>query len=399
MLKRKVILEFQDDASFSPFINSQTSPLPMKRYKRHPWVKAEVTDDFIEAVEKQGNVLVWEDIQFQPKSLWMFQQIIPMTDAFSLDDVLEHIKAPYAWKKTEGEDVYIAIIDTGICGKMAEFPIWKKADGWAFDNKPWEDYNGHGSMCACIASATRKEGGRFNGVAPNAKLYSCKTLFTASELIEIYEWLIDKKEEHGQPIIASNSWGAYDCEPPAPCEHPIVRIIQEAVKAGIIVVFAAGNNHELCKGKPELCEPDTIWMQNSLDEALSLGTVDEKNNLRRYSSRGPGQCAQKYPKPDCVAPTYGVVMWGDAYKNFPEGWGTSGACAQAAGLAALIASLHPDWTPEQVNENIRKTCDSLKLPPDCAGHGVINCARALESVTEKPPKETVVKRNTDAKQT
>jgi serine protease AprX len=312
-------------------------------------------------------------------------QTTSLTPASGLPHVLRRISAPEAWEVSRGANTYVAIIDTGICGMMPEFPDWKKADGISFDGSdPWDDYYGHGSMCACIAAATDREEGRFNGVAPDALLYSCKTRFTTTELIAVYEWLMDRREEHGQPIIASNSYGFESCDEPyqngqpITINHPFATILQQAIEMGIIVVFAAGNNHSDCDGEPQDCQPDTIWAWNSLDEVLCVGTTDRNNNLWDYSSRGPGQWASaERPKPDCVAPTYGEVMWGCGFQDDTDVWGTSGAAPQAAGLAALLSSLQPTASPAAILDRIRQTCDAHPSEPTCSGHGLINCARAV----------------------
>ncbi|WP_255607759.1 S8 family serine peptidase [Ancylobacter sp. Lp-2] len=116
---------------------------------------------------------------------------------------------------------------------------------------------------------------------------------------------------------------------------------------------------------------------------MSVGTVNrELSNCDRStphcnSSRGPGEWAALHPKPDCVAPTYGEVSWGASYRR-GRWWGTSGACPQVAGLAALILSLAPAATPAQVADIIRKTCSLLEEGPHCVGRGLIDCEAAVE---------------------
>jgi hypothetical protein len=91
----------------------------------------------------------------------------------------------------------------------------------------------------------------------------------------------------------------------------------DAIRAGIVVVYAAGNNHYdvKCNNDPTRCSPNTIWTVNSMDEVLSVGTVDWNNKMdsgqHANSSRGPGQWSNKHKKPDCVAPTYGEVILGE----------------------------------------------------------------------------------------
>ncbi len=273
---------------------------------------------------------------------------------------------------------------------MPEFPAWKQSPHeWSYhDESAWTDVEGHGSMTACIAAATSEAGGRYDGVAPKAKLISCKTSFKDTQLFQIYEFLIDlvitKKVSR---LVVNNSYGSYQCNPPTP-NPDFIDIIKDAVAQGIVVVFAAGNNHvNVCGNDPLNSYPNTIWAANSLDDVLSVGTVDENNrmdqppNVRNGfchcdSSRGPGQLAQRTTKPDCVAPTYGEVMWGSGYQPM-KWWGTSGAAPQVAGLGALLLSSYPGFTPEQIYNVVRDSCTRLPLDSKCCGFGLINCHCAM----------------------
>jgi hypothetical protein len=77
-------------------------------------------------------------------------------------------------------------------------------------------------------------------------------------------------------------------------------------------------------------------------EVIAVGAVNERGERLDYSSCGPNS---KQPKPDLVAMVPFPSLW--RAKPFT---GTSAASPQAAGLAALIWSTHPDWTAKQVRE-------------------------------------------------
>ncbi len=188
----------------------------------------------------------------------------------------------------------------------------------------------------------------------------------------------------------SNSYGLYTCSPTPglPQDHPYRQVLLDAINAGIVVVYAAGNNHYdvLCHHDPTKCGPNTIWAVNSLDEVLSVGTVDWDKKMdsgqHANAGRGPGQWAKSHKKPDCVAPTYGEVVWGSGYQVM-EWWGTSGACPQVAGLAALLLSADPKLTPAEIGAAIRESCRDIKLPKTCAGAGLIDCEAALARIRPK----------------
>jgi len=60
-----------------------------------------------------------------------------------------------------------------------------------------------------------------------------------------------------------------------------------------------------------------------------------------------------------------------------EWWGTSGACPQVSGLAALILSANPALKPDQVADIIRSTAKPLGGPASCVGSGLIDCGAAV----------------------
>jgi subtilisin family serine protease len=135
----------------------------------------------------------------------------------------------------------------------------------------------------------------------------------------------------------------------------------------------------------------TIWGMNSMDTVMAVGNVSEHElntdaqTPHHSSSRGPGQLAKFFKKPDCVAPTYGKVYFGESVRSLPT-WGTSGACPQVAGLAALILQHCPKLSPKEIANIIRTTCRPLKdvngndASLNCVGHGMIDCVSALEAV-------------------
>ena len=364
---------------------------------------AEIPESELGILDKSGatvypdfkfSITPTEDADWAGAQYWAVQDEASMRSGKNLQDVLNQIRAPEAWRTSRGAGVTIAIVDTGVCSTLKEFPADKRLPldlPSAYSGSHWEDTVGHGSMCATIAAATKSAGGRFDGVAPDARVISARSTLKAADIYIIYDQLISAKKQ-GKirgPLVISNSYGLPACSAPEflPEDHPFVDIVVEAVESSIPVVFAAGNNHwylQDCKNDPEACTPNTIWGVNSHDMVISVGTVNENDSNQDpstphpNSSRGPGQWAHSGTKPDCVAPTYGEVVWGCGYKN-KEWWGTSGACPQVAGLAALLLSANPALSPKQVCDIIRRTCRRLSAPATCVGAGLIDCAAAVAS--------------------
>lgn len=310
----------------------------------------------------------------------------------SLTDVVARVRADQVWPTTRGQGVTVAVVDTGVDGGRAEFPAAKRVGAWApAGEDAWTDWNGHGTMCACIASATRSGGGAYEGIAPDAGLISCRTRFYDSELAAAYDYLTDRARDDGLLIVATNSFGLpAGSPPPLPTSNVFAEALVDALAAGITVVFSAGNNHELAGGSPGACTPNSIWLHKSRADILCVATCSLDGTVWEYSSRGPGQFfgTDQYgpgnvnQKPDVAAPTprNGRILYGSAERVMPRGWGTSGAAPQVAGLAALLLSATPTLGRAALFDVIRDTAQGLGVGHDCAGHGMIDCAQALAAL-------------------
>jgi serine protease AprX len=274
-------------------------------------------------------------------------------------------------------------VDTGIAGTRPEFPSVKRLGQWSpAGQDAWTDDHGHGTMCACIATATSAAGGEFDGVAPDASLISCRTEFLDSELTTIYDFLGDFAEQNGVPVVASNSWGYKSGEPPPARDDDFPSALEDALQRGVIAVFSAGNYHQLAGGAPDRCDPTSIWEHKCRADVMTVANSVPDGSMWPTSSRGPGQLHGEpgsAHKPDVNAPTpaYGRVLWGTSVRSLPEGWGTSGACPQVAGLVALALATRKTSDRDAIFAAIRDSAVSLGLGPDCQGTGRIDCNAAL----------------------
>ena len=306
----------------------------------------------------------------------------------SLDDIVEKIRATDAWRQGyTGAGVAIAVVDTGIDGSRPEFPESKRRQGWAPpDQDPWTDWEGHGSMCACIAAGTTEGGGAFDGVAPGADLVACRTKFYDSELTLVFDYLAELSVD-GMTVVATNSYGWNIGSPPSPppqgSTFPIA--LDDAIRDGVYMFFSAGNNHQRAGGNEWDCHPNSIWLHKSRGDLMSVATSDLDDEMWFYSSRGPGQFhgdPNTNRKPDVTAPTprNGEVVYGAGVRVLANGWGTSGACPQVAGLAALLLQKNPGLSQRSLFDAISKGAQSMGHGWDCEGAGLIDCAASLDLV-------------------
>jgi serine protease AprX len=153
---------------------------------------------------------------------------------------------------------------------------------------------------------------------------------------------------------------------------PITRAADLAVKKGIVVITAAGN------------EGNSSWRYIIApadgDSVIAVGAVQSNGLIAGFSSRGPSFDGRI--KPDIVAMGVGVSCvaippatgTGTAYSAAD---GTSLATPLAAGVAALVLSAHPELTPMQVREAMIKTADKAKTPDNTYGYGLIDAMAAI----------------------
>jgi len=347
-------------------------------------------DTQINSFAKYYGATITEDIQFDMEaSSDIFNPLHfgPETPGQpSLDDVRAMILAEEAWAFSQGQGITIAVVDTGINGNRPEFPSARRVGHWEpVGDTSWTDWNGHGTMCACIAAGSTSGNGLFNGIAPDAGIIACKTYFYATELTAIYDYLTGLANQ-GMTIIATNSYGMQTGTPPSPPADPdFLNALMDAVAAGVHIFFSAGNYHDLAGGDPDECNPTSIWLHKCREDVMSVATCKLDKTMWYYSSRGPGQHfgnTGTNRKPDVTAPTpqNGRIIFGDTIRSLPDGWGTSGACPQVAGLAALLLAKKPSLTRVELFDAIRSTATTLGHSVDCQGAGMIDCKQAIDTV-------------------
>jgi len=140
-------------------------------------------------------------------------------------------------------------------------------------------------------------------------------------------------------------------------------IVNTATALGTLVVAAAGNAGVLM---------DDSFVPASYDNVMSVGSSDENDTPSGFSNFGV--------KTSVFAPGSNILstVIGSRYTEFS---GTSMASPLAAGIAGLVRTLHPEWTPQQVTQQIRGTSDNVLVPGASARpslfFGRMNAYRAL----------------------
>jgi len=145
----------------------------------------------------------------------------------------------------------------------------------------------------------------------------------------------------------------------------ISRAARIASRKGMIVVNAAGN--EGTKPWHYLAAPADV------DSVLSVGATDYLRNYASFSSWGPNAARQL--KPDVAAVGAGTIV-GNTAGTASSGSGTSFACPQITGLAAILWQSYSNLTSQQIISVLKKSGHQAAKPDTLLGYGVPDVKRA-----------------------
>lgn len=246
------------------------------------------------------------------------------------------------------------------------------------------DRAGHGThtMGVMVGSA----GSDTIGVAPAAEWISAGIIdqgrplgTTISDIIQAFQWTLnpdgDINTTNDVPDVILNSWGI----PKglfAPCDAAFWSVIDNVEAAGIVTIFAAGNEG-----------PNPQSLRSPADRAttpynsFAVGAVDDNQVIAGFSSRGPSSCDTTKIKPEVVAPGISIrsSFKGGAYQYMS---GTSMAAPFIAGLVALMRQYNPDATVDQIKRALMLSCKDLgPIGKDNAyGFGLPDASRLIENL-------------------
>jgi thermitase len=271
------------------------------------------------------------------------------------------IQLPAAQDKTKGNaNVIVASVDSGVDYNHPDLAgqVIKGKDFANNDDDPMDD-NGHGSHTAGTMAAATNNAIGVAGIAPGCKILAVKVMGSdgGGDISAICSG-IDYAVKQGAKVINLSLGG--------PQESQILRSsIQAAVKAGVLVVAAAGNDGNTTQNYPA-----------AYPEVLSVGATDENDAKTSFSQYGSWV--------RIAAPGAHILStFKGAYKELD---GTSMASPHVAGAAGLLRSLHPEWTAEQVASTLIATgdaCTGFETAPNLRR---LNLAKAVgASAPESAP--------------
>lgn len=303
------------------------------------------------------------------------------------------INAEPAWLITNGSpNITVAVIDDGVDRSHEDFG-GRVLPGYTIGNKNglgepqnenlWDD-KAHGTACAGIIAASNNNLG-IRGIASNVNILPVNIVpnetdynpyygrlegfGSTTEIAEAINWAWKRAD------VLSCSWSLGS---PSNDVNAALDSARTHGRKGLgcIIVFASGNNH------PHILD---VSYPADLDGIITVGAIDKNGNIQSYSQRGRSM--------DFVAPSGGIPgdivttdlmgSRGKSAGNYINDFnGTSAACPQVAGVAALILSVKPDLSWTEVAHVLQKTARDLgpKGFDNTFGYGLVNAGAAVQEV-------------------
>ncbi len=304
-----------------------------------------------------------------------------------------------AWELSKGDgQIAVAVIDSGIAMNHPDLrdnivaPYDVVGDNRTDTTPSVPDFSpddelGHGTHVAGIACARADNGVGIAGVSFNANVVPIKTFYysaqaagyvtSTSDLISAYRYLLDDAGDGSGASLAqihdvrviNMSLGALWEQETSGADQALLDAIDEADRAGILTVCAAGNDeYEL---------PYKNW-PSDYETCVSVVALEKNDRRASFSNYGPEKdiAAPGSAIYSCVPDTYGRSAGSYAYMN-----GTSMASPVVAGIAALVFEANPSITTDQAKDILYETAVDLGAPgkDDQFGYGKIDAAAAVRA--------------------
>jgi len=296
-----------------------------------------------------------------------FTKGLELASAESMGWGLDKLSVKEFWTAAgnKGDNVKLAILDTGISSTHPEFDFTKIRRFNVLNNDTIaEDLHGHGSHVAGIIAA---KGIEVFGTAPHINLVIIKIADTtdAWKIEHVVAGIQRAIDENVDIISISGEFSKRD-----PKLEILNQKVTEAINHGITIVASAGNNFS---NRPIENFPAAF------DACISVGSI-KKDGKRADSS-------SQSTKLDVVAPGEEIrSAWKNGTYNVDSG--TSMATPLVSGIVAVLKSfaktkLQRNLSPAEIHLILNKTADEAGDTgfDTSYGFGIVNPLKALKMLT------------------
>lgn len=303
-------------------------------------------DPAIQLVEPE---IYWSLLDIEPPVTTEFEGEGPNDPLYPFQWNLDQIGIEQAWRRSRGEGVVVAVIDTGVAGRDVDEQGWRGVrdlretditDGWDFvSNRPLaHDLHGHGTHVAGTIAQSTDNGYGVAGIAPGATIMPLRVLDengrgSTGGIADSIRWAAD----NGANIINMSLGG------PIP-SRVLDDAIQYAHRKGVTVIAAAGNSSTSLPSYPAAYRNVISVSATQFDRTTTFYsnygrwiTMAAPGGNTRVDQSGDG-------RPDGIMQET-IAIGNPNRHEFALYMGTSMASPHVAGVAALIYAqgiTHPE---------------------------------------------------------
>jgi serine protease AprX len=368
---------------------------------------ATIDGDQLAALERSTEVVdVTADSTIRPQSIDPVLGYDP-AETSSMSAISQITGAQTMWNAGyTGQGVDVALIDTGVARVPGLDAAGKVVDGadLSFDSQEptliYADAFGHGTHMAgiiagsdpvtvttkttgkgrkavttpvqcttCLGISPYTDTTKFQGIAPSARIVNVKVgahdgATDVSQVIAGIDWVVQHRKDAGFNIRVINLSFGTDSTQSALLD-PLVYAAEQAWKAGIVVVAAAGNDGLSARTLSNPAISPTLLAVGASDPRGTLTTSDD--SIPKFAQHGDGLRGV-----DVVAPGVSVlslrvpggfvdqsITTGKVGSRFQRASGTSQGTAVVSGLVALLLSKYPSATPDQIKSYLKGNAQTI----------------------------------------
>ena len=276
----------------------------------------------------------------------------------------------------KGKDVLIAVIDSGFLGVdqssfFAEIHVADTHNFVSHHRSVYQEQDEHGSGVLSVMAAEKSS--TYKGIAPQASYALYVSEDPASEYrIEEYNLLaaLERADSLGADLVnLSLGYKIFDEDSMNYTTQQIngmysivAQATHKAFERGIVIVAGAGN-----AGEGGIFTPS--------DSPCVLGIAAVNKDSVRMSFSSVASSENQVLKPDVCALGWANVVRGE---QFHQVEGTSIASPMITGLMAGLIEAHPELSPKQWLDIIRKSAHRAPQHHYDIGYGIPNFTRAKQ---------------------
>ena len=266
----------------------------------------------------------------QPNYLFTLQQDAAKSAGGDAQYALAKLHLPQAHALAKGDDVRVAVIDSGVDASSPEL-AGSIADTFDTLDSPMTPHK-HGTAIAGLIAAH----GKLTGAAPDARILAVRAFNpdgagaqgTTFNILKGLDWAA----AHGARVINMSFAG--------PGDPVIHRSLAAAHKKGIVLVAAAGNAGPKSPPLYPAADPDVI----------AVTATDAGDKLFARSNRGPHIA---------IAAPGDQILVALPAGGYDMSSGTSFAAAEVSGIVALMLQREPALTPDKARAILMATAKDL----------------------------------------